>query len=470
MLAMKDGRFGVIGLGTMGRNFLVNVARSGVPCIGYDLDPLKVDSLAEGAEGLDVFATESLKDLFASIAAPRSIMLFVPADLVDQVIEDCIPFLEKGDLLIDGGNSHYSDTERRAELVRKAGGEFLGVGVSGGEEGARNGACIMIGGDRDSFERVREIFVSACARVGDDPCCAFIGAGSAGHFVKMVHNGIEYGMMQVVCEAFDFMQRNLGMSCAEISEVFRKWNEGRLDSFLIEISSQILRKTDSETGLPLVELILDTAAQKGTGKWTSQAAMDFGVAIPTIDAAVSMRQISAKKELRMSVSAEFVRPSEIVGADRTAALGALEQAVYGAFLSTYAQGFALIRAASAEKGYDVDTADVARIWRGGCIIRSAILGLVRESFVGNPDAESLLLCRPFAVAVAGALPAWRETARSFIAAGIPCMGITSALGYVEAVSSDRLPANLLQAQRDLFGAHTYRRTDREGSFHTKDWK
>lgn len=466
---MSKVSFGIVGLGTMGSNFLVNVAKSGESVVGYDVDVEKVDAVLRQANGMDLSATDSLKEFFKRLQAPRSVMLFVPAHLVDQAIEDCIPFLEKGDLIIDGGNSHFPDTERRGELVRKAGGEFLGVGVSGGEEGARNGACIMVGGQPGSFARVERIFAGAAAKVDANACLAHVGTGSSGHFVKMVHNGIEYGMMQILCEAYDFMHRVIGMNAAEMSEVFEVWNRGRLSSFLVEITAQILRKNDAETGRPLVDMILDKAAQKGTGKWTSQAAMDFGVPIPTIDCAVTMRQISALKQYRVAI-AEGLKSHATHQAEKAEALTRLERAVFGAFLSTYAQGFALISTASSEKDYGVNLAELARIWRGGCIIRSQMLELIRDSYAAEPGLANLLLSGKTAPIVAECLMGWRKAVADFVSTGVPCLGLSSALNYVEAMSCERLPANLLQAQRDLFGAHTYERVDREGSFHTEDWK
>lgn len=471
MLAMSKAEFGIIGLGVMGKNFLINVAKSGIPVVGFDLDGAKREALSSEASGMDIKTAVNLDEFFAGISGPRAVMLFVPENLVDEAIAQCLPHIEAGDLLIDGGNSHFSDTERRSATVRGAGGRYMGAGVSGGEEGARNGACIMAGGDREDFDRVRKIFEQASAKVEGAPCAALVGAGSAGHFVKMVHNGIEYGMMQIIAEAFDSMRRIGGLSCEEASDVFGEWTEGRLGSFLVEITRDVLSKKDDETGGPLVEVILDKAAQKGTGKWTSQAAMDLGVPIPTIDAAVRMRQISFYRELRQAASRKISVPRDSDPMiDPEPFLKDLEAAVFGSFVSVYTQGFSLLAGASAEKGYGLDYGEITKIWRGGCIIRSRMLDHMVEAFNRAPALENLLLDEGFASRVSESLPAWRRVVALMVQSGIPSLALTSAIGYVEAMTAPRLPADLIQAQRDYFGAHTYERTDRPGKFHTTDWK
>ena len=447
---MEKAQFGMVGLGTMGRNFLLNVAEHGFSCVGYDLDETKRNLLhAEGA-GMPVDSAATVEEFVGKLAKPRNIMMLVPAGkIVDSVIADLLPFLDKDDLIIDGGNSHFTDTDIREAALTEKGIEFMGVGVSGGEEGARYGASIMPGGRREFYDRIEPILQAVSAKVDGEPCVAYMGAGSAGHFVKMVHNGIEYGLMQILAETYDFMLRVLKMNYAEMSETFAKWNDSELNSFLVEITAEVLKKGDAETGKPLVELVLDKAAQKGTGKWTSQAAMDFGVPIPTIDSAVSMRQISAQKETRVLIAQKYgAKPvslphqqksdgemvssqpqhdlkaqlaksevettvseqhKETVGAenagnqiknvadsDKNAALREvlgesfeqfveeLKNALLSSFITTYAQGMSLLQTVSIEKNYGLNLSEIAKIWRGGCIIRSALLEEMRRAFADNP--------------------------------------------------------------------------------------
>jgi 6-phosphogluconate dehydrogenase len=540
---MNKGQFGMIGLGTMGRNFLLNVAEHGFSCVGYDLDAEKRRLLlAEGAR-FSIETAENIGEFVAKLAAPRNIMLLVPAGkIVDSVIGELLPFLEKDDLVIDGGNSHFADTERREAVLLEKGIEFMGVGVSGGEEGARHGASIMPGGRKEFYDRVEPILQTVAAKVNGEPCVAYMGAGSAGHFVKMVHNGIEYGLMQILAETYDFLHRVMRFNYRQMSEIFAEWNGTELNSFLVEITAQALKKADAKTGKPLVEMILDKAGQKGTGKWTSQAAMDFGVPVPTIDAAVSMRQISAQKAVRVliaekygslsvpveadgapeTVSSEKLphnlkheiekqsmetpisrRQKETVGEikqndearerlsnfDEKAALEAdldpllnetinsderefldkLKNALLASFVITYAQGLSLLQEASIEKNYGLNIAEIAKIWRGGCIIRSALLEDMRRAFAENPDLPNLILDDRFAEILNRQREDWRETVEKFAASRIPALCFSSALQYFDAFRSERLPANLIQAQRDFFGAHTYQRVDEEGIFHTPDW-
>ena len=528
----------MVGLGTMGRNFLLNVADSGFTCVGYDLDAEKRKMLAEEGAGFPVASAASIEEFVGMLARPRNIMLLVPAGkIVDSVIEELLPYLEKDDLVIDGGNSHFLDTERRERFLTEKGIGFMGVGVSGGEAGARHGASIMPGGRREFYERVRPILETVAARVNGEPCVEYMGAGSAGHFVKMVHNGIEYGLMQILAETYDFMLRVLKMDYAEMSETFARWNDSELNSFLVEITADVLRKTDAETGRPLVEMILDKAAQKGTGKWTSQAAMDLGVPVPTIDAAVSMRQISAQKEVRRLIAEKFQSPppsephqqksdGETVASepqhDLKAALAGgevetaaslqqreklggkivseaekafrvdetsaerniekdlkndlprfvkeLKNALLSAFIVTYAQGLSLLQTASTEKNYGLNLSEIAKIWRGGCIIRSALLEDMRRAFSENPELPNLILDDRFAEILNKNRDDWRAVTEKFTESRIPALCLSSALAYFDAFRSERLPANLIQAQRDYFGAHTYQRTDKEGIFHTPDWK
>ena len=462
--------FGMIGLGTMGRNFLLNIAEQGISGVGYDLDAAKRELLLKEGAGLPLAVGESLADFLSKLESPRNIMLLVPAGpIVDSVIAELLPHLDDDDLIIDGGNSHFTDTDRRMAEAKGVG--FMGIGVSGGEEGARHGASIMPGGKHEHYDRIAATLQAVSAKVNGEPCVAYMGAGSAGHFVKMVHNGIEYGMMQLLAETYDFMQHSLRMESTEMHRTFAEWNSGELNSFLVEITAQVLRKTDVETGKPLVSVILDTAGQKGTGKWTSQAAMDLGVPIPTIDSAVTMRQISARKAARIKISGEYqgMRTSSDAGRSRTS-VGELKDALFCAFILTYAQGMSLLQAASAEKSFGLDLAEIARIWRGGCIIRSQLLEGIRKAYSAQPDLESLLLDKAFSNILNTRSGSLRKAVVAFNESGTPAACFSSALAYFDAFRTERLPANLIQAQRDLFGAHTYQRTDKEGTFHTADWE
>ena len=453
----------------MGRNFLLNVAEHGFSCVGYDLDTEKRQLLLTEGANLPIEAAENVAEFVEKLAKPRNIMLLVPAGkIVDAVINDLLPHLDKDDLIIDGGNSHFTDTETREMALTAKGIEFMGVGVSGGEEGARHGASIMPGGKKEFYDRVAPILEAVSAKVGGEPCVAYMGLGSAGHFVKMVHNGIEYGLMQILAETFDFMQRVLGMSCEEMSKTFADWNNAELNSFLVEITATVLRKVDAETNKPLVEMILDTAGQKGTGKWTSQAAMDFGVPIPTIDSAVSMRQISAQKAVRVEIAKKF---TGLDLADKAApvSLDALKNALLSSFVIAYAQGMALLQTASVDKNYGLNLAEISKIWRGGCIIRSTLLEEMRRAFSDNPTLPNLILDDSFAKILKENRADWRNVIEQFATDHIPALCFASTLNYFDAFRSERLPANLTQGQRDFFGAHTYQRIDKDGAFHTSDW-
>lgn len=465
---MEKAHFGMIGLGTMGRNFLLNIAEHGISGVGFDLDAGKRELLLKEGAGMPVDVGNDLADFLAKLESPRNIMMLVPAGpIVDAVIADLLPHLERDDLIIDGGNSHFTDTDRRQTELDAKGVGFMGVGVSGGEEGARHGASIMPGGRRDFYDRIEETLQAVSAKVNGEPCVAYMGSGSAGHFVKMVHNGIEYGIMQLISEVYDYMKRVLDMNDSEIGKTFGEWNRGELNSFLVEITATVLAKNDSETGKPLVEMILDTAGQKGTGKWTSQAAMDLGVPVPTIDSAVSMRQISAQKKRRGEIALKF--DSDLTGHHSTLSPADLEGALLCAFLITYAQGLSLLAQASSEMTYDTNIGDAAKIWRGGCIIRSASLADIREAFQRSPSLPSILLDDKIAAKVNSHSFALRKMVSGSIGHGIPAMCLSSALAYFEAFRTERLPANLIQAQRDYFGAHTYQRVDKDGTFHTPDW-
>lgn len=459
----------MIGLGTMGRNFLLNIAEHGIAGVGYDLDEGKRKLLLEEGKGMPLEVGVDLADFLAKLETPRNIMMLVPAGpIVDKVIADLVPHLGQGDLIIDGGNSHYTDTDRRiAELDAKGVG-FMGVGVSGGEEGARHGASIMPGGKREFYDRVEQTLQAVSAKVNGEPCVAYMGAGSAGHFVKMVHNGIEYGLMQLISETYDYMRRVLHMRSSEMADTFAHWNDGKLNSFLIEITATVLRKTDPESNDPLVDKVLDTAGQKGTGKWTSQAAMDLGVPVPTIDSAVSMRQISAQKAIRKKVSERF--DDDLTTHHTSLTPDDLHNALLCAFIITYSQGMSMLKAASDEMNYGFDLGEIAKIWRGGCIIRSALLEEMRAAYSSDAALASLLLDKKFASTLAEHSIALRKMVSACNGHGIPAMCLASALNYFDAFRSERLPANLLQAQRDYFGAHTYQRIDKEGTFHTPDWE
>ena len=471
---MENAQFGMIGLGTMGRNFLLNVAEHGFACVGFDLDAEKVELLNKEGADYTVEGVKTLEDFIASLETPRKIMMLVPAGkIVDAVIEDLLPHLDKGDIVIDGGNSHFTDTEVREKYLTEKGIEFLGVGVSGGEEGARHGASIMPGGNEEAYNHVAPILIAASAKVGGEPCVTYIGKGSSGHFVKMVHNGIEYGLMQILAETYDFMRRVLKMNYAEMSATFADWNNAELNSFLVEITAEVLSKADSESENPLVEMILDKAAQKGTGKWTSQVAMDFGVPIPTIDSAVSMRQISAQKEIRTLIAQKYGDEAQVVGEDISANrehfIELLKQTLFSSFIVTYAQGMSLLQVASSEKDYELNLAEIAKIWRGGCIIRSALLEDMRRAFAENPDLPNMILADKFADTLSKNRDFWCKINCEFMISQVPSLCLSSALSYFDAFRSERLPANLIQAQRDFFGAHTYQRLDKEGTFHTPDW-
>lgn len=464
---MSKAKFGMIGLGVMGRNFLLNVADSGFSCAGYDLDGEKVDALNEEGKDFDVTGVKTLEEFLEVLETPRSIMLLVPAGkVVDIVINDLIPHLSPGDLIIDGGNSHFPDTERREKELNEKGFEFLGVGVSGGAKGARRGPSIMIGGKEQVYERVRPILEGVSAKVGEDPCAAHLGKGSAGHFVKMVHNGIEYGLMQMICETYDLMKRSLNMDHAGMSQAFENWDEGELNSFLIEISAKILKTKDDRSEGYLVERILDTAGQKGTGRWTSEVALEMGVPIPTIDSAVTMRQLSALKEKRVAASPFYPTPLNGSG---DLSVEDLKKALFAGFIISYAQGISLLSVASDEKNYALRLEEIAKIWRGGCIIRASLLEDIRRAFSKKPDLSNLLFDKDFAEMLNANVASLRKVVAHSANSGFSSYCLMSCLAYFDAFRSERLPANLLQAQRDFFGSHTYKRLDLDGVFHT-EWE
>ncbi|MEM9847560.1 MAG: NADP-dependent phosphogluconate dehydrogenase [Bacteroidota bacterium] len=460
--------FGMIGLGVMGRNFLLNVADNGFAAVGLDKDDEKARLLeAEAGERKIKGATET-KEFVEALAQPRKIMMLVPAGkIVDAVIEDLLPHLAEGDLVIDGGNSFYEDTNRRVKYMAEKGIHFLGVGVSGGAKGARFGPSIMPGGKEDAYELVRPVLEAVSAKVKGEPCVAYLGNTSAGNYVKMVHNGIEYALMQLLAESYDLLKRVGVLSNQALHETYTKWNQGKLQSFLVEITAAIFAQPDDLKTGDLVDAILDKAKQKGTGKWTSQNGMDLGIPVPSIDAAVSMRGLSSLKTERVAAEDFFAIELETVAVDQVQFVQQVEDALYFAFIVTYAQGMSLLAAASEEYDYDLNMEEIAKIWRGGCIIRAALLESMRQAYATDPKLKNLLVADSFKSTLQSTHTSVREVLKTGIASGIPLLTFASTLGYFDAYRSARLPLNLVQAQRDYFGSHTYERTDREGIFHTE---
>ncbi len=456
----------MVGLGVMGQNLARNMARQGWHVAAYNRKEDMPAGFAAVAEAEGIGVTEDLAVLAASLRRPRRLMLMVRAGgPVDAVLEGLLPYLEPGDVVIDGGNSFYQDTIRREQALARRGVSFLGVGVSGGEEGALWGPSLMAGGSREGWESAAPILRSIAARAEGEPCCGWVGPGGAGHFVKAVHNGIEYGDMQLICEAY-WVLRQAGMEEDAIARVMEEWNRGALDSYLMEITAAILRRKDPETGLPLVRVILDTAEQKGTGMWTSREALQMGVPAPTVAEAVFARCLSAAKTERQAASRTLAGPGWKGGPDPMERVEALRQALYASKICAYAQGFALLREASHQYGWKLRPGEIAMLWRGGCIIRARFLREIKAAYDENPDLENLMLAPAFAQALEQAQEGWRQSVAQGILDGVPMPCMASALAYYDGYRSETLPAHLLQAQRDCFGAHTYRRVDREGSFHT----
>lgn len=460
-------KIGVVGLGVMGHNLALNIERNGFPVAGYDLDATKTEAFVKGpAAGRQILGAGTIEQLINALEEPRRILMMVPAGKpVDSAIELLKSHLKPGDILIDGGNSFFQDTERRSKELESTGIRFIGTGVSGGEEGALHGPSIMPGGQLEAWEQVRPILEAISAKVKGEPCVAYIGPRGAGHYVKMVHNGIEYGDMQLIAEAYDLMHRGLELSNARMHEIFSEWNHGKLASYLVEITADILSKVDAETGQSVVDLILDEAQQKGTGKWTSQNALDIGSPIPTINASVESRILSAYKEERTAASGVLTGPPARLEGDAGSITDLIRDALFAAKICSYAQGFSLLRLASREYGYDLKYAEIARIWRGGCIIRAGFLNDVAAAYQRKPDLANLMMDGEFAQIMNTHQTALRKVVQMAAEHGIPVLAFSSALGYYDAYRSSRLPANLTQAQRDYFGAHTFRRVDREGVFH-----
>ncbi|RDY61246.1 NADP-dependent phosphogluconate dehydrogenase [Flagellimonas nanhaiensis] len=459
--------FGLVGLGVMGRNFILNVADNGFTAFGNDLDEEKVNALIEeGGDTTKVNASMDAAAFVQALSTPRKIMLLVPAGkVVDIVIESLLPHLEQGDIIIDGGNSFFTDTDRREAYLKEKGINFFGAGVSGGAKGARKGPSIMPGGSREAYQHVKPIFEAVAAKYQEEPCVAYLGPKSAGNYVKMVHNGIEYGLMQLTSEIYDLLKKAGGLTNEELQQTFADWNQGRLQSFLVEITSDIFSQKDELAEGHLVDKILDKAKQKGTGKWTSQNAMDLGIPVPTIDIAVSMREISALKDERILADEIYDRPT-VAKIEKDVLIEKAEKALYFAFIITYAQGMHQLADASKEYGYELDLGEIAKIWRAGCIIRAALLADITEAYRADGTLQNLLLSPTFAEKVRETVGAARELVAHGATNGIPLPGLTNALTYFDAYTSSRLPLNLIQAQRDYFGSHTYERLDREGIFHT----
>jgi 6-phosphogluconate dehydrogenase len=469
---MNVADIGLIGLAVMGQNLVLNMDDNGYVVAVYNRTTSKVDDfLATGAQGTKVIGTYSVEELVSKLKRPRKVMLMVQAGrAVDAVIEQLLPLLEEGDIIIDGGNSLYTDSTRRTEYLESKGLLFVGTGISGGEEGARHGPSIMPGGSPEAWPHVRPIFQAIAAKVEDGtPCCDWVGENGAGHFVKMVHNGIEYGDMQLICEAYHLMKSALGLSPGAMSDVFRGWDHGKLNSYLIEITGDILAFQD-EDGEPLVEKILDTAGQKGTGKWTAASALDRAVPLTLIAEAVFSRFLSAMKEERVLASSILQGPDARFSGDRDAFTDAIGKALYVAKIVSYAQGFMLMRAAANEYEWHINYGSVALMWREGCIIRSAFLKDIEEAFAREPELTNLLLDPFFRSEVESVQREWRHVVARAVEIGIPVPAMASALTYYDGYRHERLPANLLQAQRDYFGAHTYERIDRErGTFFHTNW-
>ena len=465
-------QIGVAGLAVMGRGLALNLAEHGFAVAGYNRssEPTEIFVEAGKAAGYTVTGCATLEEFCSILEKPRKILLMVKAGAaVDAVLEGLMPYLEPGDIVIDGGNSHYPDTVRRHDACAQKNINFMGLGVSGGEEGARHGPALMPGGDKDAYAQVEKFLTTIAAHVGEDPCCAYIGPGGAGHFVKMTHNGIEYGDMELICEAYYLMRKLLGMSAAEIAEQFKAWNEGELSSYLVDITAHILTVQDPESGNALVDMIAPIAGSKGTGMWTVQEALALGVPLPTIAQAVFARDLSAKSDERTAAKERYgCEHAPFTGSDRAAFLEAIRQALYASKICSYAQGFALLKTASERYDWNLDLGGIALLFRGGCIIRAAFLERIAEAYRAPQPPANLLMDDYFAGKLAAYQPAWRQVVTTAAASGVAAPAFSASLAYFDGYRDAEGPMNLLQAQRDCFGAHTYRRTDKEGSFHF-DW-
>jgi 6-phosphogluconate dehydrogenase len=464
-----ESQFGVYGLAVMGQNLARNLASRQIPVAVYNRTAARTEEFTRryGDEG-PIAGAREVRDFIAALARPRRILLMVKAgEPVDATIQELAPLLQEGDILIDGGNSHYVDTERRGRELEARGIRFLGTGISGGEEGALHGPSIMPGGPRDAYDAVEPVLTRIAAQVDGEPCCTYIGPGGSGHYVKMVHNGIEYADMQLIAEAYDVLRQALGLEPAALAEIFEDWNRGDLDSYLIQITAHVLAKVDARTGRPLVDVILDEAAQKGTGKWSSQSALDLGVPTTAISEAVFARYLSAMKPARVRAARLLQGPAgRLEAGARQRFVDLVRDALYASKMVAYAQGFEQMRAASHEGGWNVDLGALSKIWRGGCIIRARFLNRIAAAYAEQPDLENLLVSPYFQEGTARAQDAWREVVARAVALGVPVPAFSSALAYYDGYRRVRAPANLIQGLRDYFGAHTYKRVDAEGSFHT----
>jgi len=469
-MATQQYDYGMIGLGTMGRNLVYNMCDHGYSVAGFDKDNAKVDALVNEADGKKVTGAHNLTDFFAALKSPKVVMLLVPAGKpVDAVVAELKPFLSKDDLIMDCGNSHYTDTDRRTEELAKEKIHFMGVGISGGEFGARRGPSIMPGGAREAYEHVAAMLKAVSAKVNGEPCVTYLGNGSAGHYVKMVHNGIEYGIMQLIAEVYHVLKTCTNLSNDELHKIFSKWNEGRLKSYLIEITADIFVQKDDLTGNSLVDMILDASKQNGTGQWTSQSAMDLHLPIPCIDAAVSARDLSSLKKEREVAQKKLEWHKPEFTNSKNELVDWLEHALYFSMITTYAQGMVLMQLASKQNNYGLKLDEVASIWRGGCIIRSVLLEDILSAYKSEPELANLLINDNIAIKLQSAQDGFRLALKTGIEAGVPMPVMMASLAYYDGYRSGWLPANLIQAQRDYFGAHTYERTDRAGTFHTQ-WK
>lgn len=471
-MANQEYDFGMIGLGTMGKNLLLNMADHGYAVAGFDLSADKAKAFEEsGAAGQHLKGVHSLKDLVSCLKTPRKLMMLVPAGkAVDSVLNDLKPLLEKGDIIIDGGNSHFTDTLARIDEMKKTGIHFMGVGISGGEEGARRGPSMMAGGDKEAWDSVAKVLIDVSAKVGNnEPCVDYLGKGAAGHYVKMVHNGIEYAIMQLTGEVYDLLKHGVGANNHELGQMFSEWNAGEMKSYLLEITADIFKTKDDKSKESLVDMILDKAGALGTGKWTSQSALDLGMPIPTIDSAVSMRNISSLKDERLKAEKVYPMDYQQLDISKKDLERLLKDAFHFSTIIAYAQGLALISKASKDLNMEVPMEKAVKVWRGGCIIRSLLLNIFSDIYSKNPALENLLLNNDIAKTLTGTLPSVQKVIELAAKGNYPIPGIMTAFSYFNAYRRGQLPLNLIQAQRDYFGAHTYQRIDQEGIFHTS-WK
>jgi len=473
MTDTNSAKIGLIGLGVMGQNLALNIERNHFPIAVFNRDPSAAAAFASRHPGKQIIPTKSPEEFVKSLERPRKIILLVKAgDPVDWTIKLIKPFLEKGDIIIDGGNSYFKDTERRERELQTEGLYMIGSGVSGGEKGALWGPSLMPGGERQAYEEIRPIWEAIAAKVEDGPCVTYIGPGGSGHYVKMVHNGIEYGDMQLIAEAYDLLRKILRLDAPQMVQIFEQWNQGELESYLIEITAKILRVRDPETGKPLVDLVADKAGQKGTGKWTSHVAQDLGIAIPTIEAALTARNISARKEERVVASKLIgAPPAEVLTGEQRDLIEAVREALYASKICSYAQGMSLIRAGSDEWKWNINLSEVARIWQGGCIIRARFLRRIKEAYARRADLPNLMLDDEFRQRLDQAQANWRLVVAMAARHGVPVFAMASSLSYFDLYRTANLPLNLTQAQRDFFGSHTYERSDKPelGFVHT-EWE